>query len=847
MSDINSQYDETRLRWTSFIPVFIICLIIIIGGYAVYKNEKKSIIANEQEELKAVSELKISQIEDWMKERYGDIVVTAGSPLFSQTISQFIANHDDQILKEKILDRLWLTKTSYGYQDILVIKPDGELVISTNPVDEQICDHTKAIITVATNNKSVIFSDFYYCNFHDQIHLDFVSPIIENGLSEAALVFRIDPYDFLYPFIQTWPTLSKTSETLILEREGDSLVYLNELRNRRNTPLNYKLPLNNEQIPAVMSVHGYTGMFEGEDYRGEKVFSYIDSIPGTKWKMVTKIDKKETLRELYFRAVLIGLFAVLLVILVGVFFLLKFKNRQADILRRLFNKEIELRKQEEESKVVLYSIGDAVITTDKNGTITRMNVIAEQLTGWSENESKGLPVEKVFRIKNEESKIKAENPAEKVLREGNIVGLANNTLLISKNGDEIPIADSGAPIKDENGERIGVVLVFRDQTEERSARRALIESEGNFRNLFEHSAAGISMTELDGSIHVNKSFCDMLGYTEEELMSINWATLTHPDDIEGSNQILESLLKGEKSMVSYEKRYICKNGGIVWANLNTFLQRDNEGNPKYYITNVVDITDLKKAVEITEHLNDVLETKVAERTEQLENINKELEAFSYSVSHDLRAPLGHINGYIDLLVDRFSDSLPEKAKYYISTIAGSAKEMGELIDDLLQFSRNNRQEMRLSNFNMGQLVQQIVDSISVDNPTRKIEWSVSGLPDVYGDYNLLKLVWTNLVGNAVKFTRIREVAEIEINSYKEGEETVFYIRDNGAGFDMKFSQKLFGVFQRLHTSSEFEGTGIGLANVRRIILKHGGRTWAEGKVDNGATIFFSIPKNKEKK
>jgi len=222
-----------------------------------------------------------------------------------------------------------------------------------------------------------------------------------------------------------------------------------------------------------------------------------------------------------------------------------------------------------------------------------------------------------------------------------------------------------------------------------------------------------------------------------------------------------------------------------------------------------------------------------------------LEAFSYSVSHDLRAPLRHINGYVDLLLGRFSDSLPDKAKYYLNNVADSSRQMGTLIDNLLQFSRTGRQEMRLAYLDMNIIVLEVLETINLDNHERNIQWQIDKLPHVYCDHALMRLVWTNLLSNAVKFTSTREKAIIEINVLDEKEEFVFAIHDNGVGFDMQYAQKLFGVFQRMHPSDEFEGTGIGLANVHNIILRHGGRTWAQAELDKGASFYFSIPKNKE--
>jgi len=269
------------------------------------------------------------------------------------------------------------------------------------------------------------------------------------------------------------------------------------------------------------------------------------------------------------------------------------------------------------------------------------------------------------------------------------------------------------------------------------------------------------------------------------------------------------------------------------------LRRDELERPVAILETSNDITERKRREQEIKNLN----LELAKRSTALEAINKELEAFAYSVSHDLRAPLRHIAGFTELLRKKASAVVDEKSNRYMAMILDSAKRMGNLIDDLLAFSRIGRAETQKTLFSLTQLVREALTEVRQDTEGRKIVWKIGALPDFYGDRSMLRLVLINLISNAIKFTRTRPQAEIEIGcSDGDGDDLVVFVRDNGVGFDMKYVNKLFGVFQRLHDSDAFEGTGIGLATAQRIIHRHGGKVWAEGAVDKGATFYFSAPK-----
>jgi light-regulated signal transduction histidine kinase (bacteriophytochrome) len=234
--------------------------------------------------------------------------------------------------------------------------------------------------------------------------------------------------------------------------------------------------------------------------------------------------------------------------------------------------------------------------------------------------------------------------------------------------------------------------------------------------------------------------------------------------------------------------------------------------------------------------------ELVKKSVQLEAANRELEAFSYSVSHDLRAPLRHIGGYLRMALGDKSITFSETARDCLGRVSNATQQMGKLIDDLLEFSRMGRTEMQQVQFSMGELVNEVIREMADETGKRNIQWDIKPLPTIRGDRALLKQVWMNLLSNAVKYTRPRDPAKISLAACQKNGEWEFYVEDNGVGFDEHYKDKMFGVFQRLHSAEDFEGTGIGLANVQRIILRHGGRTWAKGEVEKGATFYFTMPK-----
>jgi PAS domain S-box-containing protein len=358
--------------------------------------------------------------------------------------------------------------------------------------------------------------------------------------------------------------------------------------------------------------------------------------------------------------------------------------------------------------------------------------------------------------------------------------------------------------------------------------------------LDQHAIVGI--TDPQGKItYVNDKFCAVSKYSRAELLGQDHRLINsghHPKEF--IRDLWRTITQGH--VWHGEIKNKARDGSFYWVDTTIVPVLNEQGKPSHYVAIRTEITERKAAEERILQLNVELEQRVADRTAELSAANQELQAFSSSVSHDLRSPLRHVLGFIDLLQKSAGTSLSPASRRHLTTIADAAARMGALIDDLLAFSRLGRAEMQKTEVNLDQLVRETLRDFQQDTSARNISWEVQPLPTVLADRSLMRLVLVNLMANAVKFTSKRFDARIEVGPlcHDTGQSGLF-IRDNGAGFNPQYTGKLFGVFQRLHSHKEFEGTGIGLANVRRIIQRHGGRAWAEGVVDGGATFYISLP------
>ena len=504
-------------------------------------------------------------------------------------------------------------------------------------------------------------------------------------------------------------------------------------------------------------------------------------------------------------------------------------------------RDVTERRREEAASILLAAIvnasDDAIISKDLNGIITSWNKGAKKIFGYTAGEMRGTSIMRLIPADREEE----ENQILGKIKRGESVEHFE-TLRRTKDGRLIDISVTASPITDSTGKVTGVSKVARDITERKLAEAAVQESEARFRTMSNSMPQLAWIASADGSIFwYNQRWYEYTGTTLEQMEGCGWQSVHDPE-------VLPKVIEGWKAAIGtqlpFEMEFPLRGADGQFRVFLTRVQPLNSsaGQVVQWFGTNTDVQALKQSEAKVQRLNAELEQRVIERTAQLEAANQELEAFSYSVSHDLRAPLRAVNGFAGIVLEDFGSQLPEEGRRYLERIRNGGQQMGMLIDDLLAFSRLSRQLINLQRVDTTKLAQNAIEELKPQRDGRRIEIKVGELPACQGDPALLKQVWVNLISNAVKYTCGRELAIVEIGCTRENGENVYFVRDNGAGFDMQYANKLFGVFQRLHRADEFEGTGVGLAIVQRIIYRHGGRVWAEAKVNQGATFYFTVEK-----
>ena len=569
-----------------FYLAFVISFIIAVAGHFYYVSEAYEIRSDVNSDLKLIVDLKNDQIAGWYKDHLEDAKSMAGFTI----LRSLVYNYDgrNQQIYNNLFNILLQIKRINNLDECYIYSANKDLITTTENSYLSIDSVTSKLIDSVKSTYIVLSTDLFYSESKKKIVIDFMAPIFSNDQLVGIIVLRSDPNKYLFPLIQNWPHESKSAETLIIRKEEERVLFLNELRHIKNSALSLSIPLNRNDVPAVKAVKGFTGIYEGIDYRGLEVLSYVERVKGTPWYIIGKIDTDEIYSEIHYRLIIIIIFIAILIALTISAATWLYFLRQKNTYKRLWEAEAEY-------KTTLNSIGDAVITTDVNGSIKYMNEQAEKLTGWSISDAKNEKIETVFNIISEETREIVESPVKIVLEKGIIVGLANHTLLIRKDGEEIPIADSGAPIKNEEGTIIGVVLVFRDQSYEREFVKKLTKSEEKYRFMFAHNPQPMWIYDLETLqiLEVNDTAIHNYGYSREEFLAMTLKDMRPQEDIE---KLLEDV-RNTTNNINYAGywRHKKKNGEIIIVEIVSHQLLYNKRPARHVIA--TDVTERIKAEE----------------------------------------------------------------------------------------------------------------------------------------------------------------------------------------------------------------------------------------------------------
>lgn len=827
------------------IAMSLAMLVLLAGGAWFYRTQEKHLRLQTEKDLQAIAQLKADQVANWRADQLAEAGEITNSLFFTKGAARWLAIPRSEGETE-IRSRFRSLEEHYHYRDIMLVDPAGTIHLSqSNHPDPFHAEEVQALANAFRTRKPFI-TDLHLSTPDAAPHLSLVAPLFGGSgnmtIPVAAVVLRIDANDSLYPLIQSWPVPSRTAETLLIRKDGDSVLFLNELRHRKDSALKTRIPLTKKDAPAVMAVMGRKGITRGRDYRDVDVLAVLKPIPGSSWILVTKIDASEAFEIGNYLSVLI-LSSLLGLVAAGIATVgVVWQRNQKAHYRALVQTEEARRKTEERHRITLMSVGDGVIATDALGRIDLTNPVAETLTGWAQDEARGKSLEEVFHIVNEDSRLPVENPVRLVMQKGTVVGLANHTLLISRDGTERAIADSGAPIRNEKDEITGVVLVFRDQTEERNAGKALYDSEERYRGLFDHMSEGLAYCEV---VFENGQAIDFA------YISVNKAfeTLTGLKDVTGKrvSEVIPGIREADPKLFEIygrvastgnpEKFEIHVSALKQWFSISVYCPKRG-----FFIAVFDVITDRKRAEE--EHQKLEAQFRQAQKMEAVGRL-------AGGVAHDFNNILQTILGYAFIA---YNNTPPEShLREYLQEIQKAGNRAADLTGQLLAFARQQTISPKVLNLNdtvssMLKMLQRLIGE-DID-----LSWQPAHeVRNVKIDPSQLDQLLANLAVNARDAIAGVGKVTIETSSvffdasycadhpgFVPGEYVMLAVSDDGCGMDKETQNRIFEPF--FTTKGVGEGTGLGLATVYGIVKQNRGFINVYSEPGTGTTFKIYLPR-----
>jgi len=829
---------STFPRWLAM-ALGLATVMLLVGGVAFYRAQEHEQRHRAEAELLAISQLKADQIAGWRAERLADAAVLMESPFFAEGVARWFASPEAEDVQH-VLTCFRSLQEHYYYQDVLLVDASGQVRLSLSGHAGPLHADLAQALEAAWRARQPVLTDLRAGPADGVPQLELIAPLVAaNAAAEpvGAVILQADARQFLYPLIASWPTPSRSAESLLVRRDGEDVLFLNDLRHQEATALTLRIPLSRTDVPAVQAVLGREGVLHGRDYRGIEVLSTLKAVPDSPWFLVAKVDAAEVFAVWRFLSVLILALLILLAAgAVAVAALVWQRNEKAHY-RALAQAEAALRASEARHRTTLMSVGDAVIATDAQGHVELLNPVAEVFTGWRQAEAMGRTLGEVFHIINEETRQAVENPVLRVLREGIVVGLANHTLLIARDGTERAIADAGAPIRDGEGNISGVVLVFRDQTAARAAQEALNASEIRYRRLFEAAKDGILILAADTGviIDVNPFLADLLGFSREQVLGRTLWELGFFKDIAANQAKFAELC--QKKYVRYEDLPLITADGRrldveFVSNLDQIDQR------AVIQCSIRDITVRKQAEEALRASEEQL--RQAQKTEAVGRL-------AGGVAHDLNNTLTAIFGYVDLV--RAQLPAEHKAHANLDGLEQAAEQASGVMRGLLTFS--GRSSPTKKTVALGPLLTETIHMLRHMLPA-SIEIMADVPKDtslaVYADPTQIQQVLINLALNArdampeggqLGIALSEEQDTLDPEHVTASRLACITVRDNGVGIPPEVCPRIFEPF--FTTKAHGQGTGLGLAIVHGIVRDHGGRIEVDSEPGRGTTVRVLLP------